>query len=60
MPIAKPGEVKPLRRLGSNKSEQGDGGTPDKRKRGWGASRTSRQDSTENIDVSSNSLKVIQ
>lgn len=59
LPIAKPGEVKPLRRLGSNKSEQGDGGTPDKRKRGWGASRTSRQDSTENIDVSSNSLKDI-
>ena len=44
-----------MRRLGSHKSD-----TPgEKRKRGWGASRTSRQDSSENIDVSSNSLKVI-
>jgi len=57
LPTVKPGEVKPLRRLGSHKGDTP--GTSEKRKRGWGASRTSRQDSSENIDVSSNSLKDI-
>ena len=58
MPAAQPGEVKPLRRLGRNKSGDASGG--ERRKRGWGATKTSRQSSTENIEVSSNSLKVMQ
>jgi len=51
----KAGEVKPLRRLGSKTTTD----STEKRKRGWGASRTSRINSSENIDISSNLLKDI-
>jgi len=51
----KAGEVKPLRRLGSKTTTD----TTEKKKRGWGASRTSRINSSENIDISSNLLKDI-
>ena len=52
--VATPGQVTSLRRLGG-----GRGGEGEKKKRGWGASRTSRLSSSENIEITSNSLKDI-
>jgi len=47
---AEPGEVTSFRKLGGSK-------TSSENKRGWGASRTNRNQSSENVEISSNSLK---
>jgi len=48
---ATPGQVTSLRRLGNRDANSS------ARKRGWGASRNSRLSSSENIEITSNSLK---
>lgn len=50
---AEPGQVTSLRKLG------GRGGEMEKKKRGWGSRGTSRLSSSDNIEISSNSLKDI-
>lgn len=49
---AEPGEVTSFRKLGGSKSSESERG-----KRGWGASRSNRNQSSEDVEISSNSLK---
>lgn len=49
---AEPGQITSLRKLGGSK-----GSDPERKKRGWGASRSNRPSSTDDVEISSNSLK---
>jgi len=50
---AEPGQITSLRKLGGSKGSV----DPERKKRGWGASRSNRPSSTDDVEISSNSLK---